>query len=51
VITVLFTGAQYTLPVFTGGVDGPWSRPCSRVLSTHYPCSRAVLTGRVHNHG
>jgi len=46
VITALFTGAQYTLTVFTGRVDGPWSLSCSRVLSTHYPCSRAVLTGR-----
>jgi len=45
---VVFTCAQYTLPVFTGRADGPCSRPWTRPAITgiqndtrvRHPCSR-----------
>jgi len=37
------TGVQFPLPVNTGRVDGP----CSRVMETAHPSTRAVYSGRV----
>jgi len=41
---------QYALPSHTWvvGLQSAYRKRCSRVLRTHYPCSRAVNTARVH---